>query len=204
MAVVSAIGTKPAAQSSNHEPKALESARPTRVECFCDGILEAGWLAALVLAPLLFDVRAQRIFENALTIRCIALVMAAAGLGKLGCRVRGPHAARVPFRAVPVAVIAFTAATLLSTALSVNPGLSWWGSYDREQGTLTLLSYLVVFAGIATSLRREEQVRRFIDTVALVSLPISLYGMLQRLHSDPLIWNVDASGRVMSTLVERS
>jgi hypothetical protein len=35
----------------------------TKLSRFCDGIMEAAWLAALIVVPLFFDVYSSRIFE---------------------------------------------------------------------------------------------------------------------------------------------
>ena len=52
----------------------------TRLQSFCSKLIEAGWLAALVIVPLLFNVYSSRVFEpdKITTLRSIALVMAGA------------------------------------------------------------------------------------------------------------------------------
>ena len=35
----------------------------TKLDQWCDSVLEAGWLAALVVAPLFFNVFSSRVFE---------------------------------------------------------------------------------------------------------------------------------------------
>ena len=46
---------------------------------------------------------------------------------------------------------------LLSTALSVVPRISFFGSYVRMQGTCTYLSYVVIFAMVLTHLRSRPR-----------------------------------------------
>ncbi|UCC50453.1 MAG: O-antigen ligase family protein, partial [Anaerolineaceae bacterium] len=91
---------------------------------------------------------------------------------------------------------------LVSTAFSVTRLLSWAGSYQRLQGTYTILAYITIFALLVTSIRSREQVTRLVSTIIITSIPISLYGMLQRLGLDPIAWtgagNVQA--RITSTL----
>ena len=52
----------------------------TRVSVFCDKVIEAGWLAALVIVPLFFNIYSQRVFEpdKLSLLRSIALVMGVA------------------------------------------------------------------------------------------------------------------------------
>ncbi|MBI5290911.1 MAG: O-antigen ligase family protein [Chloroflexi bacterium] len=181
----------------------------TKLSRFCDGVLEAGWLAALVLAPLFFNTFSDRVFEpdKISLVRSIALVMLAAWGAKAFDAQRGGLS--LPFRpdvrrwsrwplAVPVAGLLST--YLLSTLFSVTPHASLWGSYARLQGTYTLLAYLVIFAAIAAHMRRREQVERLITMVILTSLPVSLYGVMQRLKVDPLPWGEDTTQRVTSTM----
>jgi tetratricopeptide (TPR) repeat protein len=93
-----------------------------------------------------------------------------------------------------------TLAHLVSTAFSVAPRTSLWGSYTRLQGTYTVLSYLVVFGCMLTTLRRREQVERALTTAILTSLPVALYGLVQHYGLDPLPWGGDVIERVASTM----
>ena len=54
----------------------------TKLSEFCDRILEAGWLIALVMAPLFFNVYSDRVFEpdKISLVRSLALVMIAVWL----------------------------------------------------------------------------------------------------------------------------
>src|SRR5204862_2013699 len=57
----------------------------TKLDAWLNGVIEAGWLAALVLAPLFFNVFSSRVFEpdKISLIRSIALIMILAWLVKL-------------------------------------------------------------------------------------------------------------------------
>jgi hypothetical protein len=35
----------------------------TKLSIFCDKVIEAGWLAALVVVPLFFNIHSSRVFE---------------------------------------------------------------------------------------------------------------------------------------------
>jgi hypothetical protein len=103
-----------------------------------DGIIEAGWLAAVVATPLFFNIHSARVFEpDKLTLlRSIAVVMAAAWAIKFIARQewrdlrwlsrRSENAIwRTPF-AIPVALLVVV--YLLSTIFSVTPVVIWAGS----------------------------------------------------------------------------
>ncbi|MBV7338408.1 hypothetical protein KFU94_61310 [Chloroflexi bacterium TSY] len=57
----------------------------TKLDYWCEAVLEAGWLGALVVAPMFFNVFSSRVFEpdKISLVRSIALVMILAWLIKL-------------------------------------------------------------------------------------------------------------------------
>ena len=179
---------------------------------YADALMETAWLLALILAPLFFDVYSQRVFEpdKISLVRTVALFGLVAGVVKLfeTWRTGGDNAAAgtqekpASFWRKPLVwpVLALMAAYLLSTALSVVPRQSFWGSYQRLQGTFTMLSYIILFFITLGALQRQEQWRRFQYTVILVSLPIALYGVIQHYQLDPLPWGGDTTQRVAGNM----
>jgi tetratricopeptide (TPR) repeat protein len=179
---------------------------PSRLTRWADGLIEAGILLAVILAPLFFNIHSDRVFEpDKLTlIRSIALVMSAAWVGRfidtagwrdrrwLSWRDEG-SIWRMPF-VLPVALLVLV--YLLATIFSVTPRVSWAGSYQRLQGTYTTLSYVVIFALAAATIRRREQINRIVTTAIVTSIPISLYGLLQHYALDPLPWGGDTQSRI--------
>lgn len=184
---------------------------PTKLSKYCDGVMEAAWLAAVILVPLFYNIYSSRIFEpDKLTIlRSLALLVLAAWIVKLVDE-RGPTwnliqpgEARVKFITkfpLLLPVTALAVLYLVSTIFSVTPRTSLWGSYQRLQGTYTTFSYLVIFASILANLRRRAQVERLVTTIVLVSLPVALYGVLQRYKIDPVPWGGDTSLRIASNM----
>jgi len=97
-------------------------------------------------------------------------------------------------------VLLMAASLLLSTALSTSPRVSWWGSYERMQGTYNALCYFVIFLTLLGNLRRRAQLERLIHVVILTSLPVSIYGIVQRYGLDPLPWGGDVVTRVAANM----
>jgi hypothetical protein len=164
--------------------------RESKVGAVCEKILEAGWLIAATVVPLFFNIYSQRVFEpDKLSIlRSIALAMVAVWLIKLADE--GLHLGK-PFtqwlKETPLVIPTFLLAIvyLISTAASISPRISFWGSYQRLQGTYTTLSYLVIFFMTLLYLKRREQLERLITIVILTSIPISIYGIVQHLGKGP-------------------
>ncbi len=184
----------------------------TRISVFCDQVIEAGWLLALVIVPLFFNVYSNRVFEpdKLALLRSIAVLMAAAWLirwieERVAGGDKGGDAQPAPaerFWKIPLVgpTLILAVVYLLATATSVVPRTSLWGSYQRLQGTYTTLSYMVVFMLMVQNLRRQEQLRRVVSTVIITSLPISFYGLLQHYGLDSLPWAGDVVSRVASNM----
>lgn len=180
----------------------------SRIQQICDAVIEATWLAALIVAPLFFNVYSQRVFEpdKISLVRTLAvLALIAWGIKQIdrwGSSNASDEKSQPPLWKRPfVWQVGLLAAVYgLSTLTSVTPRQSFWGSYQRLQGTYTMYSYMVLFLVMLDTLRTSEQWRRLQYTVILTSLPIALYGILQHFHLDPLPWGGDTSIRVAANM----
>lgn len=202
--------------------------RHTKIQQYCESVIEAGWLAALIIAPLFFNTYSSRVFEpdKISLIRTISLVMLLAYLVKVvdGGRLWLPALAGAPdaSQQAPTAsenehlsfewklgtlwkqplllpVMLLAVAYALSTLLSISPAVSWWGSYHRLQGAYTYSSYLIIALLTAAHLRQPSQLRRLQHTVIITSLPIAVYGVFQHFGKDPLPWGQDVTARITSS-----
>ncbi len=183
----------------------------TRLSLFCDKVIEAGWLAAVIVVPLFFNIYSQRVFEpDKLSIlRSIALVMSAAWLlrvaedaraGRERAEPRVSLRQRVFKTPMVLPTLLLVVVYLLSTATSVDWKVSLMGSYQRLQGTYTTLSYIVIFFLMLGALRTNRQLNRLITLPVLVSFPIAMYGLIQHFGLDPLPWGGDVTTRVASNM----
>lgn len=178
---------------------------------FFSGVMEAAWLAAVSLIPIFFNIYSSRIFEpdKISILRSLALLSLGSWLLKLLSE--GKSNAKEGSRNVSIVsylwhypmvgpVFGLIIVYSLSTIFSVTPLISLLGSYQRLQGTYTTFSYLVIFFAIVFNMRTREQINRFITTIILASLPVSLYGLLQRYHIDPIPWGGNVSTRIAANL----
>lgn len=178
----------------------------SRLTRWCDGFLEACWLVAVLAIPLFFNIHSERVFEpdKLALLRSLAVLMAVVWVVRFidgqGWRDTGRWRLSNPdaiwHQPLVLPVIALALVYVLSTLFSVGPRISWAGSYQRLQGTYTTLSYLVIFALAAATIRTPEQVRRVVSTAIVASIPVSLYGLLQHFGHDPLPWGGDVQTRV--------
>ncbi len=187
--------------------------RQSTIAIWCERVIEGGWLLALLLIPTYFNLLSSRHFEpdKATTLRSIVMVMLAVALIHALERVTAPGARHAGvtappwwrrFAAFPLAVPTglYVAVFLLATAASIVPATSFWGSYQRLQGTFTNLSYVGIGVLMAIYLRRREQLDRLATVMILASLIAAAYGLVQHLQLDPLPWRGDVVSRVASTM----
>ncbi|MCL4534784.1 MAG: tetratricopeptide repeat protein [Bacteroidetes bacterium] len=179
----------------------------TQLGRFYERVVEMGWLMAIAATPIYFNIYSSRVFEpdKATILRSVAVFTAAAFLLAQLERRGGQSAAGDDqqgglHRPLMVSALALAGVQILATITSIAPPISWWGSYMRLQGAYTFLAYFTLFLIMLASLRRREQVDRLITVALLVSAPISLYGIVQFLHKDPLPWGGDVAARVTSSL----
>lgn len=184
---------------------------PTKLSRICDGVMEAAWLAAVIVVPVFFDVYSSRIFEpdKISLLRTLALLILAAWVIKL---LEEGKLNRAAFRQAPyrfkswlglplfALVFAFGLLYIISSLFSITPAASFWGSYQRLQGTYTTFSYLIVFSALVINVRKRAQVERLITTIIFSSLPVSLYGILQHFQIDPVPWGGNVAVRVAANL----
>ncbi|HOU41150.1 MAG TPA: O-antigen ligase family protein, partial [Promineifilum sp.] len=178
----------------------------SRLSRWCAGLLEAGWLIAILAVPLFFNIQSERVFEpdKLALLRSLVLVMAAIWLvgfiDRRGWLDRGWLRPSNPdalwHRPLVLPVLAVVVIYVLASLFSVSPRVSWLGSYQRLQGTYTTLAYIAVFALMAATIRTPEQVRRAVTVAIVTSIPVALYGLLQHFGQDPLPWGGDVEARV--------
>ena len=183
------------------------SVNSTKLSAFCDKVLEIGWLLAVIITPLFFNIHSSRTFEpdKLTTLRTVAVIMAAVWLVKyveeLSSGRSLPIGGGLTWRTPLVFPTLFTVIVyLLSTTLSVTKWVSLLGSYQRLQGTYTTVSYIVIFLIILQELRTRVQLDRLITVIIINSLPIALYGLIQRNGLDPLPWAGDVRERVAGNM----
>jgi tetratricopeptide (TPR) repeat protein len=187
--------------------------------------LELGWLAAAIIVPLFFNVYTSRVFEpdKISVLRSLVIFMTVAWLVKLlegGWRavreddgrstlssaVQGAAQAGLPswlgFLRVPmiVPILVYALAYLISSLFTITPDPTWFGSYQRLQGTYSQYSYMMLGILVIANLRSRPQLERLVNFMILTSIPVTLYGFLQWAQLDPLPWAGDTSTRVASTM----
>ena len=200
----------------------------TRLGYYADKLLEMGWLAAVVVIPLFFNVYSSRVFEpdKISLLRSLATIMtvlwivklaeggwraasrsdAPTRMGKVNAAMQGAAESGLPswlgFLRVPMLlpILVYALIYLVTSIFTLTPDATWFGSYQRLQGTYSQYSYMMVGIIVLANMRSRKQVDRLINFIILTSIPVALYGLLQAVRLDPLPWAGDTSSRVASSM----
>lgn len=181
---------------------------PTRLASWSDRFLEASWLTAAVLVPTFFNVFSARVFEpDKLTaFRVLMLLAISAWLIRemefSGGLADAPGRWIASLKANPfgVPLLVITGSYIISTIFSIQPYVSFFGSYQRLQGTLNNFLYFALFLIVATGIRNWPRIERLVSTIIAISVPVSAYGWLQHFGKDPLPWGGDVTSRVAGSM----
>jgi O-antigen ligase len=134
------------------------------------------WLLVAVLIPLAVNPWGKHPFDLTKTLILRALVWIGVALWLvLPAKRRG----RLP-AAVRWSAVALAAAWLIATVAGASPGLNFWGSSGRNQGTITLITDLLLFILIATRLRGQAQAWPLLRALTLTTAPIVFIIVLER------------------------
>ncbi|MFN3308644.1 MAG: hypothetical protein ACK44E_05480 [Anaerolineales bacterium] len=179
----------------------------TKLTLYSNRMMEIGWIVALITTPLFFNVFSSRIFEpdKIALLRSISLLVLVSWIVKALEATVNERAFDISIQGILqtpllIPVIALIFNYLISTLISVAPSVSLWGSYQRLQGTFTTYSYIVLFLSMVFNRPTANQIRRMVTVMIAVSLPVAVYGLLQRYKIDPIPWGGDVSVRIASTM----
>ncbi len=88
---------------------------------------------------------------------------------------------------------------LISTIFSSNPNVSFWGVKNHYTGSLIFITFLISFLIISKSLIKNINLAHILKLI-IYSSPIPfLYGYLQLLHKDFIVWSNPPANRIFST-----
>ncbi|MBN2463345.1 MAG: O-antigen ligase family protein [Dehalococcoidia bacterium] len=165
--------------------------------------LEITWLAVIFLIPLFFNPLSHQAcyLNKALLLQFLVMTMLAFWLAdwilnRAGCkRLNWQGIFTSPLH---LSILVFGLMAVLATAASITPAISFWGSYFRKAGLLTLVCWILFFLILAQQLRTRTQMFRAIYVLLLSSGIVSIVGILQYFFPN-ILPNLERTGRIFST-----
>lgn len=169
----------------------------------CNYIIEYGILAIVFLIPVIFnftlanysvfDLFKEAVFRIILSFILVVYIAKIFVQGKIILRGNGKI-----FLFILFLIVSF----FISSLLSIHPNLSFWGSYERQQGFYSLVNYLLFFTLLILNLQNFKQIRRLIIVAVMAGAVVCFYGLIQFFGLDPFLWEETAlsMGRIFSSL----
>jgi len=165
--------------------------------------LEITWLAIIFLVPLFCNPLSHQAcyLNKALLLQFLVISMLAFWVADWilnRASYKGQKWQGIFTSPLHLTILIFGLLTILATAVSITPAISFWGSYFRKAGSLTLVCWILFFLILAQQLRNRTQLLRAIYTLLLSSGVVSILGILQ--HFFPgILPNLECTGRIFST-----
>jgi tetratricopeptide (TPR) repeat protein/O-antigen ligase len=165
--------------------------------------LEITWLAVIFLVPLFFNPLSLQAFYLNKTLLLQFLVMLMLAFWIADWVLSQASHKELKWRSIlssplHLAILVFGLVAILATATSITPAISFWGSYFRKAGLLTLICWILFFLILAQKLRNRTQIFRAVYALLLSSGIVSILGILQ--HFFPgILPNLERTGRIFST-----
>ena len=79
------------------------------------------------------------------------------------------------------AVVAYLAVLVVTTAVSVDPYRSWWGSLARMDGTFAMVHYGIFFVMLMGLFRARSDWVAFFNVSLVVSVAVGIYALVERI-----------------------
>ncbi|MFM7679738.1 MAG: hypothetical protein ACKO83_12905, partial [Roseiflexaceae bacterium] len=173
-------------------------------------LLEFAWLLTIVLIPSYFNLLSSRHFEPDKAVVFRALVPMMVSLAAVVWVHMQTESRNTPsqqswwqrIRSFPlgIAIFVYVVFFIFAPITSIVPSVSWWGSYQRMQGTYTNLSYVAFTCILIFFVTSREQLMRILAAIIMSAVIPAAYGIVQHLELDPLPWKGDVITRVASTM----
>ncbi len=162
---------------------------------------DTGWLLLVILTPLWVNLWGQQPFDVSKVMLVRSLIWLLTGL-IVAEYILARQSLRRTLQANPLSgPIGLLALVIgVTTATAVDWRLSLWGSYERAQGAVTLLTYFLICLLAADQLRQYSRARRLITAMVVAGVPLILLGLAQTAGWNPFGLISDAGSPIYATL----
>lgn len=158
---------------------------------------ESLWLLVALLIPLFVNFWVEQQFEASKIWLLRTLVWTMAGLWLWGWVIGlRPKPIPIPIRNLVVLLVLIL---VLATLLSTHPFIALFGTLERANGVLTQLTYLLLFACVATQINPNHS-RQLLFVITLTAIPICMLGLAQATGWQPLPVQTDARSLITTSL----
>lgn len=164
---------------------------------YCDKLIISLLVAVVIIVPLFFDVRLYSVFDlsKVTTLYLLAIVILAAWSVILVFKDNfkfSPTSLDIP-------ILAYLFVFILSSILSINPLVSFFGAYKRFEGLTATVCYVFLFYTTVNFVSTRKRLSLLIISIITGAIVSSCYGIAQHLGFDMFKWSSFEARRVFST-----
>ncbi|MDN3513305.1 MAG: tetratricopeptide repeat protein [Candidatus Brocadia sp.] len=167
------------------------------ITSYCDKLIIALLIVTVVIVPLFFDIRLYSVFDlsklNTLYLLTVAILIVWTIL------LTAKHDFKFRHTAFDIPILAYISVFIISSAISINPIMSLFGTYKRFEGLTATLSYIFIFYAIVNFVNTKKRLYLLIISIIAGVTVSSCYGVAQHLGFDFFKWSSFEARRVFST-----
>src|SRR3990167_7089953 len=164
---------------------------------YSDKLIVGLLLAVVVAVPLFFDIRLYSVFDLSKVIALYLLTIAILVVWSIALVFK--HGFKFSHTAIDIPILAYIFIFIISSAVSINPIMSLFGTYKRFEGLTATLCYILIFYATVNFVTTQK--RLYLSVFAIVAgvTLSSIYGIAQHLGFDIFKWSSFEARRVFST-----
>src|SRR3972149_8469370 len=164
---------------------------------YSDKLIVGLLLAVVVAVPLFFDIRLYSVFDLSKVMALYLLTIAILVVWSIALVFK--HGFKFSHTAIDIPILAYIFIFIISSAVSINPIMSLFGTYKRFEGLTATLCYILIFYATVNFVTTTKRV--YLLTISIVSSATisSIYGIAQHFGFDIFKWSSFEARRVFST-----
>lgn len=150
---------------------------------YCNRIIEYSFYSLFLLVPLVFSGSTSELFElNKMWLTFGVTAIVAAAWGSKMALEKKIHIQRTPF---DIPLLLFFASQFISTLITLDPAVSWWGYYSRfNGGFFSTICYVLLYYAFVSNLSVKHVIRSLAVTL-IAGFLTALWGFPAHFGYDP-------------------
>jgi len=167
------------------------------ITTYCDKLIIGLLLTIVIIVPLFFDIRLYSVFDlskvTALYLLTISILVV------WSIKLTFKHGFKVFHTPLDIPILAYIFIFIISSAISINPIISLFGTYKRFEGLTATLCYILIFYATVNFITTKKRLYLLIIAMVAGVTVSSVYGIAQHLGFDIFKWSSFEARRVFST-----
>ncbi len=164
---------------------------------YCDKLIIALLIATVVVVPLFFDIRLYSVFDLSKVTALYLLTIAILVIWTI--KLAFKYDFKFSYTAIDIPILAYIFIFIISSAISINPIMSLFGTYKRFEGLTAAICYIFIFYATVNFVTTKKRLYCLILAILAGATISSCYGIAQHLGFDYFEWSSFEARRVFST-----